>query len=268
MRINSLGTLALCFSMLVIQWGCDSSGTASNSTVTITGTTANLSTSQSVIDGESFAATSGIDPSSVQLKIYKIAVSSNEDCSDLIEIYEVDETDAEYVEFNSDDPLTLGSGSLADGTYPCVAFEMSDFIRFTPAETSDNGFCDENEQETLDVCQDRGESSDDTSTLFDGTTTTCAEGENEERVALYLSTLSTALPKEQGEEPDQEGNPFKPATEDNTEDGFLLDGAFTVEGDVTASFVVDFTGRVAESEFENDVCEMESPNWGFEAADT
>lgn len=152
----------------------------------------------------------------------------------------------------------LGSGSLENGTYRCVAIEMSDHVSFSPAEDSDN-VCEAAEEYTIDVCHDGA-----TVKLIDGTEFECEENKKEERIALYLSTISTTLPKEPGDENHQEGNPYTPPTEDSTTEGFQLTGALEVDGETNMEFVADFTGRVAEEDRDGEkICGMESPNWGF-----
>lgn len=247
--------------IFVVSCGSDSSGIATSSSLSIRGSGSQI---EAVNSAEFLPATSGINPDLVELKVFKVAVSSNEDCSNLTTVFSED--DPEYIDFlNSPN---IGTGSVANGTYPCVVIEVSDNIRFSPAESSDNApnGCVAETTYTMDVCQDRGESSDDTSVLVDGTNVTCDDTEN--RVAIYLSTLSTQLPRDPGDnsDPEDEGNPFTAPSSESTSDGFLLDGALEVSGNTTTEFIADFTGRVAEEEFQEDGdCGMESPNWGFKA---
>lgn len=256
MKLKIWQTMAI----MMTSIGLVSCGSSGGSTVTIKGTTSNLSTSSSVLHSpDARAATSGINPSSVRLKIYQVAVSTNTDCSSPTTIFSVSASAATYADFAG--TPTLGTGAVADGTYPCVIIEMSDQVKFTPETATDN-YCEADTEYTIDVCQDRGESSDDTSVLLDGSTTTCAAGANDERVAIYLSTISTTLPRDPESDPAEEGNPFKAPTSSTTEDGFLLDGAFVVSGASTGTFVADFTNRVGEDE--DNQCGMESPNWGFQ----
>ncbi|NCN95692.1 MAG: hypothetical protein GW917_03125, partial [Bdellovibrionales bacterium] len=126
------------------------------------------------------AANLGLSPSALKLKVYKFAVSTNPLCTNLVTVVDNGSTPLE-VDFSGS--VNLGSGSLADGTYPCVVIEMSDKIKYTSASTSTAGNCVSGTEYTLDVC------SSGTSTLVDGTTVTCSAADN--KVALHISTAST-----------------------------------------------------------------------------
>lgn len=224
------------FSLMVVGAllaACDSgssdiSGSSGNVTLKGSGTISTTSTFRAAVD-----------PSEMKIKIYKFAVSANTDCSDPITIYEDDAPEFSQM---LDNP-TIGSGSLDDGSYPCVMMEVSDVMKFTP--TSDDGSCMADTEYTLDVCR---EDEDSTSTLIDGTVTTCtgtSEGPTigEDRVAVYMSTSG-----------DDSNTAFVPSSP------LPLTSAFTVSGSVTATFVVDGSGQV-DGTFEN--CDMQPPSFGF-----
>ncbi len=175
-----------------------------------------------------FAANTGIDPTNLKLKVYKLAVSTSPLCTNLTTV--INESAPDYMDFLANP--TLGSGLLSNGTYPCIVIEMSDQVKYLPDETSDGGNCDSSIEETLDVC------SSGSSVLVDGTTTTCSSGDN--KVAMYLSTTSTSS----GGSADA-FNP--PTTTNDATKGFNLGSALTVSGTSSAKFVVDGSGKVCDT---------------------
>lgn len=198
------------------------------------------------------SATSGIDPASFSVKVYKAAFSTSEYCTNPT-VFDFS-TDAAYQDF-SDIP-TLAEGELADGVYKCIVIELLDLIKFTPATTSDNGYCVAGTEITMDVCQTGL-----TSTLLDGTTTTCTTG-TEDTVALYISTVATDPPA--GTEGSQG---FTAPTEDAPYNASLLESALTVSGATIGTFYAQALGLVMEGSADRDSegeCEMDEPSWGFE----
>ncbi len=182
-----------------------------------------------------------------KLKVYKAAVSTSPLCTNLTTIYE--NSNPSYTTF---DGTAFGSAQVTDGTYPCVVFEVSDTIKFTPAADSGSA-CVAGTEYTLEVCR-----SDfpETGTLINGDSFTCSDGE--QRMAVYLSTASS-------ETGGGDANPFLPPTTEadasDADRGMKLNGAFTVSGTATATFVVDGTGIVDTN---GDDCDMQPPGWGFE----
>lgn len=239
-----------------------SCGGGTGSVISIEGVSSQITTSvtNSATDRGEFAATSGIDPDIVELKVRKIALSTNADCSNLTTVFETDEP--EYLDFKQG--VSIGQGNLANGTYNCVVIEMSDQVRFSPETDSDTS-CDASETYTMDVCQPQGENYLPTFQLVDGTTGDCTAAED--YVGIWISTISEALPRDPGEEGEEgdEGFPYIPATTSTPENGFKLQGALVIDGATTMNFITDFTNRVAEEG--DDDCGMESPNWGFQEAE-
>lgn len=184
------------------------------------------------------------DPSSLTLKVYKFAVSASADCSSPVTVYET--TTPEYVDFL--DTITIGSGSVADGTYPCVMFEFSDRIKFTPSATGTH--CVAGEEETLEVCRSEGAVQ---FQLIDGTIGTCDD--TEQRVAMYISTNSASTGG-------GDSNAFMPPTSaGDASHGIQLTGAFTVAGASVATFVVDGSEKVEDTSS----CDMQPPDFSFTA---
>lgn len=191
------------------------------------------------------AATSGINPNYLKLKIYKVAISTSPLCTNLTTVYS--EAAPAYTDFLSSP--TIGSGSVPSGDYPCVVIEFSDILKFSPAATSDNNHCVMNVESTINVCQ-----TGNSSTLINGTTTTCTTA-GEDHVALYLSTASTATTGTGGH------NPFEaPTTVGDSTKGFKLNGALSVSGTQNGTFVVNGNGKVEEN---GTSCDMQPPVFSF-----
>ena len=214
--------------------GCNSSSSA---TITLKGAGATSSTSMTFL--------AAIDPTELNIKVYKFAVSASTDCTNLITIYENSAPTAVNLLSNP----TIGSGSLAEGTYPCIAMEMSDNITFVPA-SNEGSFCTAGTTYTLDVCRTDNNG---TSKLVDGSTTTCTGSYSggtsvlgEDKVTIYMSTTGA------------NGNEgFIPTSP------FPLTSAFTVTAAATATFIVDGTGKVESGPSE---CDMQPPTFGFSSA--
>lgn len=197
-----------------------------------------------LISSQAQAATSGIDPNYLKLKIYKVAISTSPLCTNLITVYD---NDSPAYENFLDNP-TLGSGAVANGSYECVVIEFSDALKFSPSQTSDNNHCVANVEHTMDICGTG------TSTkLIDGSTEGCLNSEN--KVAMYLSTGSTQTAGTSGH------NAFEPPTSigDATK-GFKLSGSLKVSGAKSAIFVVNGLGKIEES---GGQCDMTPPEFSF-----
>lgn len=210
---------------------CDS-GSSSSANVTLkgAGAAASLSTFLPVVD-----------PAQMKIKVFKFAVSTHTDCSDMQVIYE--DSSPAYQQMLANP--TIGSGTLADGEYPCIAMEVSDQIKFTTNTTE--GSCTAGSEYTIDVCRSDNSGA---STLIDGTAVTCAGTDdgvnpapNDDKVAIYMSTTGS-----------DSNLAFIPSSP------FPLTSAFTVAGAVTATFVVDGSGKVDGS---NTACGMNPPVFGF-----
>lgn len=215
-----------------------------------------------------FAATPAGDlnltPTSLKLKVYKFAVSTSPLCTDLITVID-NGNSPEEVEFIGS--VNLGSGVLANGTYPCVVIEMSDNIKFTPGANSFSGSCVAGDEETLDVCRDQGDSP--TSKLVDGTTSACSAGIVDNKVAMYMSTYSP-----------NSGDAFNPPTANGVGGGFTLADPLVVAGSAVAKFVVNPTGKMCDNAADDDgtcdgggahdmtaTCQFEPPTFNFQQVD-
>lgn len=222
-KILSLSLLA---SFLI---SCDS-GSTGNVTVKGAGGSSGLA-----------AAFAALDPSEFNIKIYKFAVSANANCSNPITVYE----NSAPTLTNFLGSPTIGSGTLEDGTYPCVIFEVSDNMTFKPATSE--GACIANTTFTMDICRP---DSTGLSTLVDGTVTTCTGTSTpprvpgDDRIAIYMSTGGT-----------DEAEAFNPGSP------ITLGAPFVVAGSAVATFVADGTGAVED---QGSDCDMGAPAFSFE----
>lgn len=209
-----------------------------------------------------------LTPTSLKLKVYKMAVSTSGLCTNLTTIIDNGSTPTE-VDFMQDPQL--GSGSIGDGTYPCIVIEIADAVKFIPPNSS-SGACVSSVEETLDVCRtqdynsdgdttDAGETS--TSVLIDGTTATCGAPGTSDRVAMYISTFATGG-----------GDVFNaPTSNGDATHGLNLAAALTVSGTAAGKFVVNPTGEVCDDTNDtgadcegagaNASCEMGPPAFSF-----
>ena len=193
-----------------------------------------------------FSAFAGISPSSLKLKIYKFAVSTSPYCTNLITVVDngISAVETDFVNLPD-----LGSGVLADGTYPCVVIEMSDNVKFTPNATS--GSCDSAVESTIDICRtDNGG----TSTLVDGSAVTCTGTDSPfspiaNKVAMYISTASTGG-----------SDTFHPPTAGSTTHGLTLGSALVVSGTSSGQFKMNASNQVDGTQAD---CGMNAPSFSF-----
>jgi len=144
---------------------------------------------------------------------------------------------------------TLGTASVADGTYPCVIMVISDHIKFV-SDTA-TGSCDTSTENTIQICR----SGMGTNIQTPGTSTLTPCDDTEQQVPIYLSTNSTSDDGGDG------SNAFEaPASAGDATKGFLLNGALTVSGAKTSTFYMDFSGQIDGS---NPECDVQPPAFGF-----
>lgn len=203
------------------------------------------------------AADLSLSASSLKLKVYKMAVSTSVLCTNLITVLDNGNTPTE-LDFLSNP--NLGSGTIADGTYPCIVIEFTDNIKFIPSTNSTSGNCLTSAEYTLDICRP---DSGGTSRLIDGTTTTCTGvtggALGPDRVALYLSTTVVG----------SSGDSFNPPTTvGDTGFGLRLGSALTVSGTTSGKFIVNPTGKVCDTANPacgggGASCELDAPDFSF-----
>jgi hypothetical protein len=185
-----------------------------------------------------------INASSLTFSVYKMAVSTSPLCTNLITVLDNGNSPT-AVDFLTNP--NLGNGVVADGTYPCIVIEFADYISFKPSATS--GACVLNTTYYGDICRNNT-SPVGTSKLIDGTTTNCGALGTSDRVAMYLSTGSSAT-----------GNDaFNPPTSiGDTVHGLNLATALTISGTSSGKFVVNTTGKVDDAS----ACGMNPPAFSF-----
>lgn len=207
-----------------------------------------------------------VDAESLKVKMYKFYVSLNADCSNPVLVYSND--DPSYANMSGE--AELFSEELADGTYNCVIIEMSDMIKFTPADDiviNSETVCDASVEYTRDVCRAHGDDESDlwnTVSRVGSTDLICAEGQSEERVFLYLTTAIT--------EEDDENNLIFISPADTAitiptgkNKGDRLASALTKSGSLSGVFYVDVSNKIEGRNFgEGDTeCDMQKPVFGF-----
>lgn len=205
------------------------------------------------------------DPSALKIKVYAVAVSSNKDCSSpkLVSQY------AGGQEFDFEANPTIMTGSVSDGTYPCVILLMSDKLKVVPKTTFADNVCVAGTEYTQSVCQDHGGGNHQyytpmtiaaDNTISYGTKTACT---GDEVVPLFLSTTS---PNPAGHNLIAFEQPISTNSEcgaDGTGCGIQLSNAFSVSGAVVGTFVVDFTGKLDEQGDTTCACSVEAPTFNF-----
>lgn len=184
-----------------------------------------------------------LSASSIKLKVYKMAVSTSPLCTGLITVLDNGNSPTE-VDFLQNP--SLGNGTLADGTYPCIVIEFSDVIKFSPSTTSTSGHCVAGTEYNLDVCRSDNNGGG-SSKLIDGTTTTCTGTSGTsttygtagaDRVAMYISTASTSS---------NGSDAFNPPTSvSDASHGLSLSATLTIAGTASGKFVVNPTGKVCD----------------------
>ena len=187
----------------------------------------------------------GINPLYLEIKVYKVAVSDSEFCTDLKTIFE--EANPVYQDFLTA-PI-LGNGKVKNGTYKCIALEISDVIKTAPDQNSDTGNCVMGQQEVGDICHANNGGLD-SGFLIDGTPVLCTD--DEQRVAVYLSTAS--LPSENS------GTAFTAPSLANLYNGITLASPLKVKGHTTAKMIVDGAGTIEDKWGK---CEVGSPTISF-----
>ena len=177
----------------------------------------------------------GIDPMSFTIPVHRVAFFTSEFCDDENPI--ISELDGSRQDFMQN-PV-LWKGNLPEGTYKCVAIEMGTVVKVTPAETSENGICQEGKSFDLEVCQEGG-----TYTTIEGEDKTCL-GDGNDKATLYLSTVAEA-PDESIYSGDSYPFSARPLPDDLDNGASELEGALVVTGTTTGTFTVDALGSITE----------------------
>lgn len=158
---------------------------------------------------------------------------------------------------------SMGTGTVADGTYQCFALKMSDQVSFTPAQ-DDGTYCKAGTSYTMDVCQPRTGYAPNFYDPDGDTWTACASGS--QTVWVYISTESTSTSGTSSNNPfapPQTGGGCDAQAGSFTECGMKLNNNIVVSGTTTGTFVFGTDGKVESNENDGE-CDMEQPDWGFQ----
>lgn len=186
----------------------------------------------------SFSAEIG-SPQSVKIKFYEFWISPNADCSSMTQIY--DEASPSYQDVVTGP--TFGSPTVINGTYPCVAYKISDLVKLTPNFNSDSGNCQTGVEITRDLFRGGDVSQSPTGTVINGSGTNPA-GHVENTMYIYLATS--------GNNTTNTGQiPSQPA---------LLTTPFVVNGATTGTAVFDFTNGIEDT---GGSCSPETVSFSF-----
>jgi hypothetical protein len=196
------------------------------------------------------AANVTVNPSSVQIKVYQVMLSTSADCSSPISV-SVNATPA-YQEMTANP--TLVSGNVALGTYKCIMMNINSLIKYTPA-TSDGSACVAGTQYQREVC--RGGQGFAIPTGGTGTcpATSTSDTANNVPFWVYFSVTGTASSNSQ---PNGLGMyPNMP---------MLLGSPLVVTGSQSITFVMDFDGQITSDQDNNSdpiVCDCNPPAMSF-----
>lgn len=255
-NISELSRYCLLASLLGIGVGC---GSSENSESTATATSSGNFTLNGAASGASLLAST---PSVAKMSIYQFAVSESENCTDPVIVIDNGDTPKE---FDMLDSPQLGSGTVADGTYPCVIMVMSSSLAVAASET--DAVCTANEEFTQSVCGG-GESGEGLTMNFDGVEQACG---GTKKAYLYLSTGSTLTRtyEQSGscdarfdEGDDSICNSFFPPNTEDTALGVPLGEALVVNGEEVGVFTLS---NLSVGEDGDDRCGMDRPNFTFTA---
>jgi hypothetical protein len=191
-----------------------------------------------IITTPAFSAEIG-SPQSVKIKFYEFWISPNADCSDMTQIY--NETSPSYQDVVVGP--TFGSPTVTNGTYPCVAYKISDVVKLTPNFNSDSGNCQTGVEITRDLFRGGDVSQSPTGTVINGSGTN-PSSQVENTMYIYLATS--------GNNTTNTGQiPSQPA---------LLTTPFVVSGATTGPAVFDFTNGIEDT---GGSCSPETVSFSF-----
>lgn len=194
------------------------------------------------------------DPAGAFWKVYKVYLYKQGDCTGEPQVI-FENSNPNYEDFSSQP--TLGSGAVENGTYHCVAIQLSDFIEVVPKNSTSLTACSSYNSAnplTQDICPSGTNKYDADSKQV----SSCSS--SNEKVWLFISTISTAT----GTSADPSGsNVFEPPTNSNSILGLALDGKLIVAKDQITYFKSDPSGRLQES---GGNCIMYAPRFGFKLA--
>ena len=184
-------------------------------------------------------------PSSLKIRVYRAELCTSGDCeTGCFSVYSGDD----YTQMIPGPELSKTDVPI--GTYNCVRMELSDTIKFKPADNAAGGVCVADTEMTQDV---NSAGSPSTGVLFDGTEYAGAAGE--QKIAVYISTWST----------NERGDGRPPTVEGDGVHGIKLQSPLVVTASTGGVFYLDGTDQVYVN---GAACELEVPKFGFRAPRT
>ena len=157
----------------------------------------------------------------------------------------------------------LGSATIANGTYNCVATKMWDNVTFSPSTDSSSGNCVATDNYTMDICgSDNSSSLQSVYNPDNSSSYNCSldDAPENEWVWVYFSTASTD--NDNSTLADLE-NDFLPPTASTPSNGVPLATGLVVSSTSSGSLKTDLANRVLDDTDEN-TCGMLKPAFSFE----
>ena len=155
----------------------------------------------------------------------------------------------------------LGSATISNGTYNCVATKMWDNITFSPDNTTTSGNCVAATDYTQDICGgDNASNVTSTYSPDNSSTYNCSvdSSPSNEWIWVYFSTASTD--SDNSTLADLESD-FHPPSSDNLSNGINLGSALIVNSASSGNLKTTITNRVAD---DGSQCMMYKPAFTFE----
>ena len=173
------------------------------------------------------ASATTYSPTSLKVKMYRVLISTDPLCTNPIVLWAP--ATPTVVDFVA--APTLGNGQVPDGNYPCMIWEMSDYVTMTAPTTS--GQCVAGTVYTQQICRTGSSSKS-----IAGVTTNCVTGV-EDKITLYLSTASTAA---------AQNSFFPPTSIGDTNNGLNLTAPLIVSGDQTGTLIFNGAGCLDDTQ--------------------
>ncbi len=221
------------------------------------------------LPGKSFSATGNV--TAATMLVYKAYLYTSPTCSGTPEV--IIDNGATPVAFDMTSNPTLGSANIADGTYKCFAFKMSDSVTFT-SESTLGSTCVAGQSYTMDVCKPITNSGGGTFTPYyydpdinnDPTQnagySACTTGTD--KIWIFVSRIGTSNSS-------SVANPFAPPTstggcnnpnDPSTYCGMKLNNDIIVSGTTSGTFIFGTDNKVSDTANPGS-CDMDAPDFGF-----
>lgn len=208
------------------------------------------------------SASAGVNPSSVKIRIYGVAVSTSTDCSNA----KVISYNAAGTEYDFLANPAIANGTIDAGTYACVILYMSSNISFVPATSSGGCTAGTTYQQVLcnqgNGCTYTDAAPDSSNVLQFGsdlsaTATNHSDTANANKVLLFLSTGST-------NDGSAGGTFLRPTASTMANHGLALTSPLVVSSSGgSGTFVVNFAGKVMGDGSAGPACGVDAPVLGF-----